>query len=72
MKFLSHTTLPKLTITRTRRKAVFNHISDITTMYETTTRIEVTLPSIVRGIKEKINQFADTIRSAFLPRVYAY
>lgn len=72
MKFLQTNTLPKLTITRTRRKAIFDHVGDITTLYETTTRIELTLPSFVRGISDKINQFTDTLTSMFLPKVYAY
>lgn len=71
MKFLSQP-LPKLTITRTSRKAIVNEVTEIITLYETTTRIEVTLPSLVRGIKEAFTRFAEALTSMFLPRVYAY
>lgn len=73
MKFLSQQSpLPRLVVTHTRRKAVINEEMEIITLYETTTRVEITLPSAIRKIRAKFNQFADILRSAFLPRVYAY
>lgn len=70
MRFLTQAAL-RLTITRRQRKAVFNHISEVTTIYETVTRIEVTLPSFVRGIRDLMNRMADGLVAMFLPKVYA-
>jgi len=55
MKYLSTTNQPKLTIVRTNRKAVINEVADLITLYESTTKVELTLPSIWQGLKAGLN-----------------
>lgn len=70
MKFLALTHAPKLTITRTNRKAIINEVAEVITLYEITTRIELTLPSIWQGLKDT---FYNLLGSLFFPgRLYAY
>lgn len=71
MKFLSQSPLPRLTITRRQRQVIFNHVTQVSTMRETVTRVELTLPSIVTGIRDTFNRMADSLAGMFLPRVYA-
>lgn len=68
MKFLAQVSAPKLTLTRTKRKCVINEISELITLYETTTRIELTLPSIFQGLKDRFYIFFGGL---LLPRMYA-
>lgn len=69
MKFITEG-MPKLTVTRTRRKAVINEIAEVITLYETVIKIELTLPSFVQGIKQT---FYSVIGTLFFPRrIYAY
>jgi hypothetical protein len=58
MRFLAIASSPKLTFTRTRRKCVVSEITELITLYESTVKIEVTLPSIWQGLKEKIEIIA--------------
>jgi hypothetical protein len=58
MKFLAIASSPKLTLTRTRRKCIVNEITELITLYESTVKIEVTLPSIWQGLKNKIENIA--------------
>jgi hypothetical protein len=70
MKFLTLTHSPKLTYTRTNRKAIINEAAEVITLYEVTTRIELTLPSIVRGFRDA---FYNLLGCLFFPgRLYAY
>lgn len=52
MKYLS-TYTPKLTVTRTQRRCVINEIAELITLYERTVTVEITLPSIWQGLKDK-------------------
>lgn len=72
MRLLSQSISPRLTITRTSRKAITDERKGTITLYETVTKIEVSLPSIFSGIKKTCQKFADMLSSAFLPKVYAY
>lgn len=58
MKFLAIAQIPKLTLTRTNRKCVVNEIAELITLYESTVKIEITLPSIWQGLKDKIENIA--------------
>lgn len=70
-KFMTVAHSPVLTITRTSRKAVINDVAEVITLHEMVTKIELTLPSIVRGIRDAYRSFTDALSSMFLPRVYA-
>ena len=70
MKFLTTTHTPKLTYTRTSRKAIVNEIAETITLYETVTKIELTLPSFVQGFRDA---FYTLLGGLFFPRrLYAY
>lgn len=71
MKFLQTNTLPKLTITRRRRKMVINQVVGNIVVYENETTFELTFPSFFRGIRDAFNRLGDALTSLFLPRVYA-
>lgn len=58
MKFLAIASSPTLTLTRTRRKCIINEIAELITLYESTVKIEITLPSIWQGLKDKIENIA--------------
>lgn len=67
MKFLTAIS-PNLTLTRTRRKCTINEKKDLITLYESTVKIEISLPSIWQGLKDS---FYNLMGGLFLPRVYA-
>lgn len=71
MKFLSQSTLTKLTITRKTRTMRVNPKTNIVTLRETSYKIELSLPSIFCGFRNLYDRLADTLRILFLPRVYA-
>lgn len=58
MKFLAIASSPTMILTRTRRKCIINEIAELITLYESTVKIEITLPSIWQGLKEKIEDIA--------------
>lgn len=68
MKFLSIVQAPKLSFTRTNRKAIVDEAQSIITLYEATIKIEITIPSIWQGIKDAgLNLFT----KLFMPKLYA-
>jgi hypothetical protein len=54
-------------ITRTRRKAVIDEIGSVITLYDETLRLELTLPSVIRGLKDKLIQAKAALTQAFAP-----
>ncbi len=70
-KFTTAAHSPRLTIIRTTRRAVVNDVAEIITLHEAVTKIELTLPSFVRGIRDACRNFVDALSSMFLPRIYA-
>lgn len=66
MRFFTIAQTPKLTLTRTKRKCVVNEIAEIITLYESTTKIEIGLPSILQGMKDKFYNF---LGSLLVPKV---
>jgi hypothetical protein len=52
-------------ITRTRRKAVIDEIGSIITLYDETLRLTITLPSVIRGLKDKLIQSKAALAQAF-------
>jgi hypothetical protein len=58
VKFLTAAKLPNLTFTRTKRKCIINEAKDLIALYESTVKIEINLPSIWQGLKDKIEQVA--------------
>lgn len=75
MKFLQQSSTPLLTITRRRRKVIIHQTAGVIAVRETETKLELTLPSFFRGIRDTLSRFSsalgDAMASAFLPRVYA-
>ncbi len=66
---LAHSTqIPKVTITRVKRAAIIDEIGDCITLWEQQTKIELTLPSIINGLKDKFYTF---LGSLLLPKIYA-
>jgi hypothetical protein len=59
---------PKLTLTHTKRKCTVNEVSDLITLYETTIKIEISVPSILQGLKDG---FYNLVGSLFVPKVCA-
>ncbi len=57
-KFSAIAYSPKLTFARSRRKAVIDEVSNLITLYETTVKIEISIPSILQGLKEKVENIA--------------
>lgn len=64
MRFLSAIS-PKLTITRTRRKAVINEMTNLIILYETKLKVEISLPTIWQGIKDSA---LDLFSTLFMPK----
>lgn len=58
MKFLTSISRPSLTITRTRRKCIINEVAELVTLYESTIKIEINVPSIWQGIRDKVESVA--------------
>jgi hypothetical protein len=67
MKFLSQMS-PKLTLTRTKRKCIIDEVSNLITLHESTIKIEISMPSILQGMKD---QFYNLVGILFVPRVCA-
>lgn len=66
MRFLAIASSPKLTLIRTKRKCIIDEVGDLITLYESTTKIEISLPSIWQGLK---NKFYDLMGSLLVPKV---
>jgi hypothetical protein len=58
MKFLTQLITPNLTFTRTKRKCIVNEMADLVTLYESTVKIEISLPSMWQGLKDKVERIA--------------
>jgi hypothetical protein len=67
MKFLTQIS-PKLTLTRTKRKCIVDEVSNLITLYESTIKIEISMPSILQGVKDG---FYNLMGSLFVPKVCA-
>jgi hypothetical protein len=52
-------------ITRTRRKAVIDEIGSVITLYDETLRLEITLPSVIRGLKDKLAHYKTVLAQVF-------
>lgn len=65
MKFLSSVQLPKMTITRTKRKCEIDEKADLITLYETITKIELSIPAFWTGLQEA---FFSVLGGLLLPR----
>ena len=56
MKLLAVTSSPNLTFSRSNRKAVID--DNLITLYESTVKIEISLPSVWQGLKDKVEKIA--------------
>lgn len=52
-------------ITRTSRKCIVNDVSELITLYETTTKVEISIPPILSELKRR---FCDALSALFLPK----
>ena len=71
MKFLAQTISPTLTFTRTNRKCIIDEAIDLITLYETTTKLEVSWPSIRHGLNSLKDRFYCFLGGLLLPKIYA-
>lgn len=68
MKFLTGIKSPSLTLTRTKRTGLIDEVSNYIVLNETVVKLEITIPSFVAVVKQKIE---DVLAILFLPRFYA-
>jgi hypothetical protein len=54
-------------LVHTRRKAVMDETQNMITLYEETLRLTITLPSVIRGLKDNLTQSKAALAQAFAP-----
>ena len=69
MRYLTTIAAPSLTIIKTSRYCVIDEIADRITLIESTVKLELTLPSILSGLKDGLYRLLGNI---FLPGLQAY
>jgi hypothetical protein len=52
-------------IIRTRRKAIIDEIGSVITLYDETLRLEISLPSIIQGLQDKLAHCKTVLAQAF-------